>query len=109
MTRRGKVCWLPLLYIFEKWEMLFGFDCSKNCLLEQSVLADKITFICVITTFICVTRACPECRVASSFVTPSETWVEDKEEKQKLIEGYKSHLRSEPAVACIRTTVLYCM
>ncbi|XP_039257609.2 putative E3 ubiquitin-protein ligase makorin-1 [Styela clava] len=39
-----------------------------------------------------VVKACPECRVSSSFVTPSDDWVSDKEEKKKLIEGYKDHL-----------------
>nr|CAB3263859.1 ZF(C3H/RING)-1 zinc finger protein [Phallusia mammillata] len=39
-----------------------------------------------------VVKACPQCRVSSSFVTPSETWIEDQEEKQKLIKGYKDHL-----------------
>ena len=39
-------------------------------------------------------RACPECRVKSDFVTPSKYWVEDKQEKEKLIIGYKQALRS---------------
>lgn len=34
-------------------------------------------------------RSCPECRITSNFVIPSEFWVEDKEEKQKLIQTYK--------------------
>lgn len=38
-------------------------------------------------------RACPECRVKSDFVTPSRYWVEDKEDKKKLIEEYKLALR----------------
>lgn len=38
-------------------------------------------------------RACPECRVKSDFVTPSKFWVEDENEKLKLIEGYKNALR----------------
>jgi len=43
-----------------------------------------------------VVKACPECRVSSSFVTPSEDWIEDKEEKEKLISGYKEHLSKRP-------------
>nr|NP_001123332.1 zinc finger protein ZF(C3H/RING)-1 [Ciona intestinalis]FAA00093.1 TPA: zinc finger protein [Ciona intestinalis] len=42
-----------------------------------------------------VVRACPQCRVSSSFVTPSERWIEDKEEKKKLIQGYKDHLSNK--------------
>ncbi|KAG8198205.1 hypothetical protein JTE90_015302 [Oedothorax gibbosus] len=36
-----------------------------------------------------VTRACPECRVASDFITPSQFWVDNEEEKEKLIADYK--------------------
>ncbi|GFX77017.1 probable E3 ubiquitin-protein ligase makorin-1 [Trichonephila clavipes] len=36
-----------------------------------------------------VTRACPECRIASDFITPSQYWVDTDEEKKKLIEDYK--------------------
>ncbi|XP_070558317.1 probable E3 ubiquitin-protein ligase makorin-1 [Ptychodera flava] len=43
-----------------------------------------------------IVRACPECRIPSNFVTPSDYWVDDKEEKQKLIEGYKSVLSTKP-------------
>ncbi|XP_074644273.1 putative E3 ubiquitin-protein ligase makorin-1 isoform X1 [Tubulanus polymorphus] len=39
-----------------------------------------------------VIRACPECRVTSDFVTPSEYWVEEPEEKKTIIRGYKSAL-----------------
>lgn len=40
-----------------------------------------------------IARACPECRVASDFICPSTYWVGDlKEEKDKLINGYKSAL-----------------
>lgn len=34
-------------------------------------------------------RSCPECRITSNFVIPSEYWVEEKEDKQKLIQKYK--------------------
>lgn len=43
-----------------------------------------------------VVKACPQCRVSSAFVTPSDTWVEDEEEKKKLIQGYKEHLSAKP-------------
>ncbi|XP_045384043.1 E3 ubiquitin-protein ligase makorin-1-like [Lemur catta] len=36
-----------------------------------------------------IIKSCPECRITSKFVIPSEYWVEDKEEKQKLIQKYK--------------------
>lgn len=40
-----------------------------------------------------IARACPECRTASDFICPSTYWIGDnKEEKDKLIEGYKSAL-----------------
>ncbi|ESO85220.1 hypothetical protein LOTGIDRAFT_221472 [Lottia gigantea] len=43
-----------------------------------------------------IIRACPECRVQSDFVAPSQYWVEAEEDKAKLIEGYKSALSSKP-------------
>ncbi|CAH1955556.1 unnamed protein product [Acanthoscelides obtectus] len=39
-----------------------------------------------------ITRACPECRVTSDFVCPSMYWVDTKEDKDKLIDDYKSAL-----------------
>ncbi|XP_067646161.1 probable E3 ubiquitin-protein ligase makorin-1 [Eurosta solidaginis] len=36
-----------------------------------------------------ITRSCPECRVCSDFVCPSEFWVETKEEKDKLLTDYR--------------------
>lgn len=38
-------------------------------------------------------RACPECRVASEFVIPSVYWVEDQDDKDHLIELFKSGVR----------------
>lgn len=38
-------------------------------------------------------RACPECRVSSDFVVPSKYWIEDQEDKEKLIRDYKAALR----------------
>ncbi|XP_071960923.1 probable E3 ubiquitin-protein ligase makorin-1 [Antedon mediterranea] len=39
-----------------------------------------------------VVRGCPTCRISSNFVTPSDYWVEDPEEKKKIIDKYKSVL-----------------
>ncbi|KAK6176925.1 hypothetical protein SNE40_015129 [Patella caerulea] len=43
-----------------------------------------------------IIRACPECRVQSDFVAPSQYWVECEEDKAKLIDGYKNALSSKP-------------
>ncbi|KAK8768232.1 hypothetical protein V5799_020496 [Amblyomma americanum] len=43
-----------------------------------------------------VVRACPECRVPSDFVTPSNYWVDTGEEKDKLIADYKSAMKEKP-------------
>lgn len=40
-------------------------------------------------------RSCPECRVVSEFVIPSIYWVEDQDEKNRLIEEFKSGVRWE--------------
>lgn len=45
-------------------------------------------------------RSCPECRITSNFVIPSEYWVEEKEEKQKLIQKYKEAMRYEHCSLC---------
>ncbi|XP_013875515.1 E3 ubiquitin-protein ligase makorin-2 [Austrofundulus limnaeus] len=37
-----------------------------------------------------IIKSCPECRVISEFVIPSVFWVEDQEEKDHLIELFKS-------------------
>uniref|UniRef100_A0A8C9Q8G6 RING-type E3 ubiquitin transferase n=1 Tax=Spermophilus dauricus TaxID=99837 RepID=A0A8C9Q8G6_SPEDA len=42
-----------------------------------------------------ISKSCPQCRVPSSFVTPSEFWVEDEEEKEKLIQQYKEGMRKK--------------
>ncbi|KAG9508606.1 E3 ubiquitin-protein ligase makorin-1 [Fragariocoptes setiger] len=41
-------------------------------------------------------RACPECRVSSDFVVPSKYWVQDQDDKDKLIQDYKNALSSKP-------------
>lgn len=35
-------------------------------------------------------RACPECRVTSSYYIPHKYWVSDRAEKEKLIETFKA-------------------
>ncbi|XP_033616886.1 probable E3 ubiquitin-protein ligase makorin-3 isoform X2 [Fukomys damarensis] len=40
-----------------------------------------------------ISKSCPQCRVSSSFVIPSEFWVEDEEEKAKLIQQYKEGMK----------------
>lgn len=40
-------------------------------------------------------KLCPECRTRSHFFVPSDHWVEDKEEKQKLIQTYKDVMASK--------------
>ncbi|XP_032404380.1 probable E3 ubiquitin-protein ligase makorin-2 [Xiphophorus hellerii] len=37
-----------------------------------------------------IIKSCPECRIISEFVIPSVYWVEDQEEKDQLIELFKS-------------------
>ncbi|NP_001072050.1 probable E3 ubiquitin-protein ligase makorin-1 [Takifugu rubripes] len=43
-----------------------------------------------------IIKSCPECRITSNFVIPSEYWVEDKEDKQKLIQKYKDGMGRKP-------------
>uniref|UniRef100_A0A914NLQ1 RING-type E3 ubiquitin transferase n=1 Tax=Meloidogyne incognita TaxID=6306 RepID=A0A914NLQ1_MELIC len=38
-------------------------------------------------------RACPECRVHSDYVIPSKTWIEDKDEKEKLIKIFHDNTK----------------
>lgn len=40
-------------------------------------------------------RSCPECRVVSHYVVPSEYWVETQDEKDKLIADYKNSLKKQ--------------
>lgn len=41
-------------------------------------------------------KMCPECRTRSHFFIPSDHWVEDEEDKLKLIQRYKDFLASKP-------------
>ncbi|KAG9260357.1 E3 ubiquitin-protein ligase makorin-2 [Astyanax mexicanus] len=43
-----------------------------------------------------IIKSCPECRVVSDFVIPSIYWVEDQEEKNRLIEEFKSGVSKKP-------------
>ncbi|KAI1708759.1 ring finger domain-containing protein [Ditylenchus destructor] len=40
-------------------------------------------------------RSCPECRVLSDYIIPSETWVEDQDEKDKLISLYRENMKQK--------------
>ena len=42
-----------------------------------------------------IIKSCPECLITSNFVIPSEYWVEEKEEKQKLIQKYKEAMSNK--------------
>ncbi|XP_054551432.1 probable E3 ubiquitin-protein ligase makorin-3 [Talpa occidentalis] len=42
-----------------------------------------------------IIKSCPQCRVTSNFVIPSEFWVEEEDEKQKLIQQYKEAMRNK--------------
>ncbi|XP_061869860.1 probable E3 ubiquitin-protein ligase makorin-1 [Colius striatus] len=39
-----------------------------------------------------VLKACPECRVSSSYYIPHKHWVSDAQEKEKLIEDFKARM-----------------
>lgn len=77
--------------------------CFENILLESTTKKFGLLSSCYHTFCLgCITtwrkqnystklvRACPECRVNSDFVYPSRIWVEDAEEKKKLVDKYKS-------------------
>ncbi|KAK2083426.1 E3 ubiquitin-protein ligase makorin-1 [Saguinus oedipus] len=42
-----------------------------------------------------IMKSCPECRITSNFVLPSEYWVEKKEEKKKLVQKYKEAMNNK--------------
>uniref|UniRef100_A0A8C5K233 RING-type E3 ubiquitin transferase n=1 Tax=Jaculus jaculus TaxID=51337 RepID=A0A8C5K233_JACJA len=42
-----------------------------------------------------ISKSCPQCRVSSGFVIPSEFWVEEEEEKEKLIQKYKEGMSNK--------------
>lgn len=39
-------------------------------------------------------RTCPLCRKTCHFVTPSQSWPETEEERQKIVDGYKTKLKT---------------
>ncbi|XP_006631172.2 E3 ubiquitin-protein ligase makorin-2 [Lepisosteus oculatus] len=43
-----------------------------------------------------IIKSCPECRVVSEFVIPSSYWVEDQDEKNRLIEEFKAGVSKKP-------------
>jgi len=69
--------------ILEKCTHIFCLSCIRKW--RQTKQFDNRTI-----------RACPECRVASDFVVPSRYWVDDKEDKEKLIDSYKQALSEKP-------------
>ncbi|CAG9822556.1 unnamed protein product [Phaedon cochleariae] len=40
-----------------------------------------------------VSKACPECRIASDFVYPSNVWMETKDEKDRFIDFHKQRMK----------------
>lgn len=69
--------------ILEKCAHIFCLSCIRKW--RQTKQFDNRTI-----------RSCPECRVASDFVVPSKYWVEDRDDKQKLIDDYKVALSQKP-------------
>lgn len=69
--------------ILEKCNHIFCLTCIRKW--RQTKQFDNRTI-----------RACPECRVNSDFVVPSKYWVEDKDDKDKLIDQYKNALSNKP-------------
>ncbi|RKO84381.1 hypothetical protein BDK51DRAFT_36647 [Blyttiomyces helicus] len=43
-------------------------------------------------TFFSSTQSCPICREVTHFVVPSATWIEDPEQKARIVEEYKTKL-----------------
>lgn len=66
-----------------KWRKVKSFDSNPIPTIDSALDPD-------------VTRACPECRIASDFITPSQFWIDTEEEKTKLIADYKVNLSQKP-------------
>lgn len=66
--------------ILEKCNHIFCLDCIRKW--RGTKQFDSRTI-----------RACPECRVSSDFVVPSKYWIEDQDDKEKLIQDYKAALK----------------
>lgn len=97
-TRRssGMVCGVCLEVVLEKGnprERRFGIlpNCS-DCYCLECIR----TWRTVTSHHIKTVKLCPECRTRSHFFIPSDQWVEDKEDKLKLIQTYKDFLASKP-------------
>lgn len=69
--------------ILDKCNHIFCVDCIRRWRGNKSLEVRTI-------------RSCPQCRVSSDFVVPSKYWVEDKEDKEKLIQEYKTALKVKP-------------
>lgn len=87
---QDKVCKICLDVVYEKSspsERRFGIlsSCAHtyclNCIRQWR---------CVEQLHNQIRKSCPECRVVSEFVIPSIYWVEDQEQKNLLIEEFKS-------------------
>ncbi|KAG9353026.1 hypothetical protein JZ751_017602 [Albula glossodonta] len=80
---QDKVCSICMEVVYEKAvpsERRFGIlssCCHTYCL-------------SCIRQWRCAKQSCPECRVVSEFVIPSVYWVEDQQEKNRLIEEFKA-------------------
>jgi len=72
-----------LFGLLENCSHSFCLSCIRNW--RSSSLQDKT-----------VVRACPICRVLSWYVTPSEFWINDEEEKKSVINRYKTYLSGKP-------------
>lgn len=42
-----------------------------------------------------VSKACPECRIASDYVYPSKVWLETKEEKLNFIDSHRKRMKTQ--------------
>jgi len=42
-----------------------------------------------------IVRSCPECRIHSDFIVPSSTWVEEPEDREKLVSAYRANMKSK--------------
>lgn len=69
--------------ILEKCDHVFCLTCIRKW--RQTEQLDKKTI-----------RSCPECRIFSAFVIPSQYWYDSGEEKDRLITNYKKALSQKP-------------
>lgn len=69
------------------YTIFLGIKCVNKCVNNCLIICSQNKSFCY-NYF----RACPECRITSDFVCPSAYWVETKEEKDKVIENYKTVL-----------------